>query len=84
MGGLVMLTGAALAFVAGAAYWPWYVLLGGAALWVGGYAMYKPHVIARENEKGGLATMLGSMFVMLAVACAVLFGLGRLVARGFS
>ena len=78
MGLLVMLLGVGSAFLGGLLRWPWPVIFAGAAVWALGYLFHKPQ--AMNTMRRNLVPSLGQMVVLNSIACAVLFGLGRLAA----
>jgi hypothetical protein len=79
MGGLLMTIALILPVAAGALRWPWWMIPVSGAVSVLGYFTANPSTVERLRAREGLLLAGGLAIASSTIACAVLFGLGRLL-----
>ena len=76
--GLVIAAGVLEALFAGAVQWRWFTVIAGVLVWMIGFAILMPRPFLLQKQRGGLPAFLINLFLVLSMACGLLFGLGRL------
>lgn len=79
MGALIMAAAAVLAFAAGLAEWPWYLIAIGAIAWSAGFFLYSPETLGAVRAHGHVALIMSGVVTSYVLVSGALFWMGRVL-----